>query len=139
MFRLFGPKRHNAPAIAHAVLNAADPCILESFVKEFASSDAEVPRVIFSVIVFAYCWSRNWAVSKQDARVLRAYADAAEFIVSRFKSAGKLVKISDYVVSELEMSRISLDFLDYFRERIPPKFEGSASEMIAQIKAHSEA
>jgi hypothetical protein len=139
MFSAFRRKRHDPEAIARAVLNAAtDPSIVDNFFNEFASSDEQFSRVLFCVIVYAYCWTRGWALGKNDAKVRDAYERAAEIIVSRFKSGEKLVRVSDYVVSEFEMTQLLLDLFYYFRERIPLMFD-PALDALAQLYADKAA
>src|SRR5438876_10821697 len=120
MFSLFKRKRHDPEAIALAVLTAtSDASIIGGFLKEFASSEAQFPRVMLGAVIYAYCWAKVWAVKKEDVRVLDAYSRASDIIASRFKNAAQLVRVSDYVVSELEIATLSVEFFDYFRQRIP--------------------
>ena len=97
MFRIFKRKRHEPEAIAQVVLRAAsDPEIFEAFWKEFATSNERQPRIFFSVVIFAYCWTRFWSIGKDDIRVSEAYDSAGAIIASRFKDATKLVRVSDF-------------------------------------------
>jgi hypothetical protein len=139
MFSLFKRKRHDPEAIAQAVLRATNgPSIIAGFLKEFASSEEQFPRVILGVVIYAYCWAKVWTVKKKDIRVSDAYSRAAEIIASRFKNAGQLVAVSDYVVSELEVATFSLEFCDYLRERVPLKIDVHP-DIMAEVKANLEA
>src|SRR5207249_457691 len=124
MFSLSKGKQNGAEAIAQALLRAtSDPSVIPAFLKEFASSKEQFPRVILGAVIYAYCWAKVWTVKKNDARVSDAYSRAADIIASRFTNAAQLVRVSDYVVSELEMATFSLEFCDYFRQRVPLKID----------------
>src|SRR5438876_11126059 len=110
MFSLFKRKRHDSEAIAQAVLRAAsDTDIVAGFLKEFASSEKQCPRVILGVVTYADCWAKLCTTKQKDSRVSNAYTGAAEIVASRFKGATDLVRVSDYVVSELELAAFSLE------------------------------
>src|SRR6266571_7563699 len=139
MFSLFKRKRHDPEAIAQAVLRAtSDPGIIAGFLKEFASSEEQFPRVILGVVIYAYCRGKVWALKKKDIRVSDAYSHAAEIIASRLENAAHPVAMSDYVVSELEVARFALEFCDYFRQRVPLDLD-SDPDIMAAMKAHNEA
>ena len=139
MFNLFKPKRHDPEAIAQAVLTAAsEPEIFARFWKEFATSEERCPRVLFSVIIFAYCWTRSWSVGKKDVRVSDAYDRAAEIIALRFKDAKKLVRVSDYVVSDIEISNFYFDLSKHFGQQIPVNVDPK-SDAETIINASNEA
>jgi len=107
MFSLFKRKRHDPEAIAQAVLKvASDPGIVAGFLKEFASSEQQSPRLFLGIVIYTYCWAKLWAAAKKDIRVSDAYASAEEIIASRFKNAANLVRVSDYLVFDLEVARI---------------------------------
>src|SRR4030095_7698405 len=114
-----------------------DPGIVAGFLKEFATSADGIPRTLFSVIIFAYCWTRAWSAAKNDVRVSEAYDRAAGIIISRFKDA-KLVRVSDYVVSESELSTFFFDLYKHFGQRIPVSVDPNADIEIIN-KAYSEA
>lgn len=139
MFSLFKRKQHDPEAIAKGVLRAAsDPGIIAGFLKEFASSEEESPRVILGVVIYAYCWAKLWTAAKKDIGVSSAYARADEIIASRFKNAANLVRVSDYLVFDLEVATFSLEFCDYFRQRVPLNID-LHSDVMAAMKAHEEA
>lgn len=139
MMNFFKPKRHDPEAVARAVLrSASDPEIFGAFWKEFGTIEDQHPRVLFSVIIFAYCWARGWSIGKKDARVSEAYARAAGIIALRFKDAAKLVRVSDYVVSELEISQLYCDLSEHFNLRIPTAFDPTSDVEIIS-KAVSDA
>lgn len=115
MFKFGKTKRYQPEAIAEVVLAAAsDREIFASFWKEFATSEDRQPRVLFSVVIFAYCWSHSWAHGTRDNRVSEACARAAEIIASRFRDATKMVRVSDYVVSALELGGFYFALDKYF-------------------------
>jgi hypothetical protein len=94
MFKFLKRKRHDPEAIANVVLaSASEPGIFSAFWKEFTVSDDQNPRVLFGVVIFAYCWSRGWASGTKDSRVWEAYDRAAGIIALRFKDPAKLVRI----------------------------------------------
>jgi hypothetical protein len=136
MFSIFKPKRHDSEAIAQGVLRAtSDAGIIADLLKEFASSEEQIPRVILGAVIYGYCWG---AMKKKDIRVSDAYSRAAEIIASRFKNAVQLVPVSDYVVSELELATFSLELCDYFRQRVPLNID-LYSDVMTAMKAHDEA
>src|SRR5450755_4653588 len=126
MFRFLKRNRHDPETIAKIVLaSASDPGIFSAFWKEFAVSENRNPRVLFSVVIFAYCWSRGWASGTNDTRVLEAYDRAGAMIALRFKDAAKLVRVSDYVVSALELSEFDFELYKHFHVQIPVSVDPS--------------
>jgi hypothetical protein len=139
MFSLFKRKRHDPEAIAQAVLRvASDPSIVAGFLKEFASSEGQSPRLILGIVIYAYCWAKLWVATKKDIRVSDAYARAEEIIASRFKNAANLVRVSDYLVFNLEVATLWVEFCDYFRQRVPLNID-LHPDVMAAMKAHEEA
>lgn len=145
MFKLFKPRRHDPEAIANVVLESAtDADILAGFWKEFAISEDRHPRILFSVVIFAYCWILGWVTSTKDGRVSEAYERAARIIALRFKDAAKLVRVSDYVPSELEISEFYFDVSKHFGSRsrsilhlIPRASSGHLAMRFVPIKLDS--
>jgi hypothetical protein len=139
MFKFLKRKRHDPEAIANVVLaSASEPGIFSAFWKEFAVSEDQHPRVLFSVVIFAYCWSRGWASGTKDIRVWEAYDRAAGIIALRFKDATKLVRVSDYVVSALEISEFYFELFKHFHLQIPVNADPTCDpENI--VRAHDDA
>lgn len=137
MFSLFRSKRHDPRAIARAVLRATrDPDLITLFWKEFTSYERPIPaRLLFSMVVFAYCWARGWSATKNDVRVSAAYEQAALIIASQFRDASKLVLISDYVLSQLEIAELSVRLIEQFRQHLPPSTNQDADTIQAMLEA----
>jgi hypothetical protein len=140
MFSLLRPKRHDPEAIARVVLRAArDPDIVTLFWKEFAAYEKPIPvRLLFSMVIFAYCWARGSIANKNDNRMSAAYEHAAPIIASQFKDAAKLVRVSDYAVSQLEMIELAVHLIDRFREELPLNADPNA-DITVQTQANLEA
>ena len=139
MFGRAKSRRYNREAIAEVVLaSTTDPEIFAGFLKEFGTSKDQQRRLLFNVIIFAYCWSRGWATRAKDVRVSEAYNGAAEVIASRFRDAMKVVRVSDYIVSPLEISQFYFELYEHFQLQIPlvasPELESANVE-----EAHDEA
>jgi hypothetical protein len=116
MFKFLKRKRHDPEAIANVVLaSASEPGIF-----------------------FAYCWSRGWASGTKDSRVWEAYGRAAGIIALRFKDPAKLVRVSDYVVSALEISDFYFELFKHFHLQIPVNAD-PACDPESIIRAHDDA
>jgi hypothetical protein len=139
MSSLFKRKRHDPEAIAEAVLRVgSNPGNIAGFLEEFASSEREFPRAILGAVIYADCWAMVWAIKQKDSRVSDACTRADEIIASRVKGAANLMRVSDYVVSELELAEFSLEFFDYFRQHVPLEI-GVYPDIKEEVKAHREA
>ena len=135
----FKLKRHDPVAIAQAVYTAAtDPEIFARFWEEFATPQEQRPRILFSVIIFAYCWTQAWSTGKNEVRVSEAYEGAAEIIAQCFEDAAKLVRVSDYVVSALEIAEFNFALWKHFKQQIPVVVDPT-SDADTIIRAHNEA
>jgi len=87
------------------------------------------------MVVFAYCWARGWSATKNDIRVSAAYEEAGPIIASQFKDAAKLVRVSDYVLSQLEIAELSLRLIEQFRQQLPPQTNPDTDIMQAMLEA----
>jgi hypothetical protein len=137
MFSLFRPKRYDPEAIARAVLKTTrDPDLITLFWKRFTSFEKPIPaRLLFSMVIFAYCWARGWSSRKNDIRVSAAWEQAAPIIALQFRDAATFVRVSDYVVSPLEMAELACHLIDRFREQISLNTD-PAADIRAQTQAN---
>ena len=134
--------RHDPRAIARVILKVvSDAVTTAEFGREFASSEDEFPRVIFSAIIFAYCWGRHWSlnrVNRTDPRVADAYRRVADIIVKQPKDFAKLVRVSDYLTSEFELSGFYFELYKRTGEQIPFPVD-PAADNDAALKSTTEA
>jgi len=103
MFGLFAKSRHNPQEIAKAILEVAverEPLV--SFVEHFKMPTGSFNRTFISVVVFLYCWARNWSFATHDSRVVDAYKAAAKIIATALRDAENEVVVGDYVLSQSE-------------------------------------